>query len=490
MPGKFITRESWSRCESPSMLYDAVRRPVQKPALVSLPNGQDTIETTKRLKQERINKLENKGLELSHESYVTVVQVGKYMFFAVMLPVYLCCYGLPRWIVVKALQPLYEGVKNQAASMGRYAVELSKSVVDVMRGLLDQLIGDALRMSKQRGKNLFQHILRRFRNVSDKFSNASKAIKKRFKEFKDAAAKRSQNLYKKAEGRVLARNALMKQKAFGKAKQAGAWVLKVLTKLDEMFLTPILKVVFYPFRLLFKVLGAIKNFLLKILQQVRDRLKKIIDPWKASLKRLIAAFYAQCKKRLAIMFQPLLKGITAVKIALKGYFQKVRKTLMDPVVVFGAKVSLKVKEITKAAINRAKPVFSALAPLLKPVINLVKEKIGHCKKPFSQFGHKVKQIAHELASIAILVIKFCKKCAKKGSEEIFNMMSFWWGKVKSQVHAAISFPKRAVLSIASSAKFLAFIVSKVVFTMQIVATIIGMAFTGGFELVKETVESN
>jgi hypothetical protein len=488
MAAKFITRESWSRCETPSMLYDAVRRPntINNNAL-----PKDTIETTQRLKQERINKLDSKGLELPHESYVAVVQVGKYMFFTVMLPVYLCCYGIPRWFVVNALQPLFDGVKNQAYNLGRHIVEMNKQVTDLMKGLLEQLIGNALRMSKDRGKNLLRHLLRRFRNASEKFSNASKTAKKRLKEIKDSAAKSSKQLFKQAEGRVSARNARMRQKILNFAKRSAAWWLKVLKVLDEMILTPMMKIVSLPFKLLGYLLKRTKIFLLLILRKAKEQLKRALGPVIAFMRKGLLAVYMRIKKAFAAAIRPIVKGIKAVQAILARYYQKVRKTVLEPVTAAAAKIALKIKNWLSAGIRKIKQLLGVVFSPLKPVAKRIKATLGRQLSRAWQYvkpiGRKsASMLAKALQSMLSKVLQFGKKLAQEQKEKVLGIFHFW-SRLFQMAFQALTVVARGVTRvIGSSFMFLGFIATKAIFTVQIVITIIGMSFTGGFELVKET----
>ncbi|MEI8366094.1 MAG: hypothetical protein WCF65_06720 [Parachlamydiaceae bacterium] len=155
-----VQRDSFSRCETPSMLYDAVRHPHAKytppKAVVNFTdNTKDTMESTQqRLNREMLNRFQSKGLELPHESYVAVVQVGKYLFLAIMLPPYLCLYAFPQWLIFTKLPQLALDVKAIVVSVGNFVVELGKRVTDIMKGMMEQLIGDALKLAARGSKHL------------------------------------------------------------------------------------------------------------------------------------------------------------------------------------------------------------------------------------------------------------------------------------------------------------------------------------------------
>lgn len=154
MPGH-ISKESWSRCEQPSMLYDTVRNPSAsrqppRPSAV-LSTSKDTIETVQqRLNREMLERLHTKGRVLPHDSFVAVIQVGKYLFLAVMLPPYLCFYALPKWLLQQLLPLMAEAAKQTLVRWGAFMLEFSKQVTDLMKGMIDQTIGWAIRVNKDR----------------------------------------------------------------------------------------------------------------------------------------------------------------------------------------------------------------------------------------------------------------------------------------------------------------------------------------------------
>lgn len=478
MPAKFISKESWSRCDSPSTLYDAVRNPnaIYRPSVTVLPK--DTIEITKRLRQERINKLDNKGLELSHDSYVAVVQVGKYMFFAVMLPVYLCCYSLPRWFFVNALPYLFEGVRNQAYNLGRHVIEISKKVADLMKGLLEQLIGNALRMTKERGKNLFRQLMRKFRNSTQKFTNGPRAMHKYLKDIKDSAAKRSQKLYKRAEKQVLERNARMRKKTFDKAKQSASWALRQLKKLGHAFLDPILKIVSIYFKYISSLVKIVMTFIDIILKKVKELIKKMMNPLVTRFKKLLKAAIEFCRKKFKRIVQPILKKGKTLKSTIIASIKKARQVFIKPITAFAVKASVKIKSMASWGINHAKEVLSTIISPFKPLLSGLKKVSKSI----------IKQVRLVMASIVTPIFDFIKKWGKKEVKWARNIFVTRLKLIKSTFQHMIALPRKGVESLTKTIKNLVSIPIRIIFTIQIVIAVLSISFTDGFQLVKETVQ--
>lgn len=167
-----IQRDSLSRCENPSMLYDTIRYPnaqyVPPKTVVNFTDKTtDTIESTQqRLNREMLDKFQSKGLELPHESFVAVVQVGKYLFLAIMLPPYLCLYAFPQWLLFQMIPQLAVQAKELSFTVGKFVVELSKRVTDLMKGMMEQLIGDALKLAAQGAKRFVDGLQNLYNTVA------------------------------------------------------------------------------------------------------------------------------------------------------------------------------------------------------------------------------------------------------------------------------------------------------------------------------------
>lgn len=177
MPGP-VYKDSLARSEPPSMLFDTIRNPnapsVPPQKVVMSP---DTIESTQsKLNKEMIARFQGQGKVLSHDNYVAVVQVGKYMFLAVMLPPYLLLYGLPKWFMLNMLPNMYMFMRDQSVNVGRYVQQLSKQITDIMKGLIDQMIGDSLRMMAKKGHDISKFLSSSFNKGVNAFKDGYQAV--------------------------------------------------------------------------------------------------------------------------------------------------------------------------------------------------------------------------------------------------------------------------------------------------------------------------
>lgn len=160
MPGP-IYKDSWSKTPPPS-IYDLVRNPqkINQPALppkVQMGSTKDVLESTQqRLNREILEKWQDNALRLPHETFVVVAQVGKYLFLAIMLPPYIFLYGLPKWLLINVLPAVLVSAKNETIRVGHFFSSLSKRVADLMKGLLEQMIGDSLKFLNRKAREFLK----------------------------------------------------------------------------------------------------------------------------------------------------------------------------------------------------------------------------------------------------------------------------------------------------------------------------------------------
>jgi hypothetical protein len=131
------------------MLYDTIRNPHARhtPKQISaIPTTKDVLESTqKRLNRETLERFQRTSVRLPTVTYVAAAQVGKYLFLAIMVPPYIAFYGIPKWLLSQVIPQIFIAVKNEFQRVGRFFNEISKQVIDVMKGILEQMIGDAFK---------------------------------------------------------------------------------------------------------------------------------------------------------------------------------------------------------------------------------------------------------------------------------------------------------------------------------------------------------
>ncbi|HEV8051478.1 MAG TPA: hypothetical protein VGP47_03215 [Parachlamydiaceae bacterium] len=475
-----VSKDSWSRCETPSMLYGAVHNPSDTQAQkTSASSGlsKDTIESTQqRLKREIITKLDNKGLELPHESYVAVVQVGKYVFLAIMLPVYLCCYGIPRWFMINAISPMFEGIKNQALNVGRFIVEMSKHVTDLMKGLLEQLIGDALRLSKERGKNLWRHVTKKFGPISKKMAGISNSIKAALNKIKGNISKGSEKVLERAHYQSKSTNQWIAKNSLRIGKKVGSKALSLLQRFDRAVFTPFMKVVAAPFIAMFIGLSAVKKYLVKGFNSIRSFLKKVISPVVEVTKKIIK----YSSEKIKSTFQPTLVFLSRCKENLFTSLRELNRAFLQPAFRMLAHSKTFASPLLKPIKKVLLITYSAYKGIIKfshkwiPKRNKEKKKkkhsFFHIDNPFKPMLKSVKgffQITAKIASGIINAFIFVSKALV----QFFKLLKV--------------FPQTAIHYLSVFLKGLAFIATRAAFVVHVVIAVFWMSSVYGFHLAKQ-----
>ncbi len=177
MPGP-VSHDSISRCNQTDSVYDVIQNPNARPLKKAPPPPLDTLHRAQaRVNLETSERFKIHGLQLSHESFVVAAQVGKYIFLTIMVPVYLCTYGIPKWIVTQLIPKVF--VKCEWLHIGKFAKPLSEKITDLMSGLIKQLIGNGLQffhLTYQR----FTHVARTCTNIGRNFSKKAYASLSKF----------------------------------------------------------------------------------------------------------------------------------------------------------------------------------------------------------------------------------------------------------------------------------------------------------------------
>lgn len=411
MPGP-VYKDSMGRCEPPSMLYDTIRNPrgphiPQKVESIS----KDTIESTQtRIHREVLEKFEGRGLKLPHESFVAVVQVGKYLFLAIMLPPYLCMYGIPRWFLVAALPQFFFFVKSNFLRVGHFIHEHTKRLTDLMKGMIDQTIGDALRMMQRHTRNLWGYL-------KDAKQNAMQAMQQRW----DAL----QNMLKAAQQAALTpfKNAYNAMQT--KLSDAGEW-LAALAK---------------------HMANGVQNGLSKF-QQLGAAAVVPVFHWLRSPVANTQALVKEAVNSLSAGIQAIAKRVNsftdAIQNVLENIYEKTKQRWESFINPKGEWIQEKFESMYEAIRDRYRHVAAAISDTSTEII-----------RKFQEFASpKVQQVMHGIQAIPILAAqaayslwsRFPKGYKGKAQSKI-SALKRWGNAMKRYGGAGIHMAVKAVVHV-------------------------------------------
>jgi len=369
-----VSKDSLAKCDQPSMLYDAVRYQSApyvppKPRIDSADSSKDTLESTQqRLNREMLDKFQNTSSRMSHHSYIAAAQTGKYLFLAIMLPPYLCCYGIPKWIMVTLLPQVFSMSKAQTMRVGRFIAEFSARVADLMKGALEQMLGDALRASRRQAKAF-----------KDFFKNFARKQAARLASMKERAGNFKRDLHKGIyDAFIKGRNALR------------SWLeshaLHIIEKI-VYFVKKILSIIFFPFDL------CDRFILTPVVSWLKAKAASLLSLTKFVLNK-VAAKADRIKKWLYLKLQPVVdfvgRQISKMRLAVGRWWSSVLHKLTPVFLWIQAKTSI--------AAAYALSAFRAFGRFIWKPIKIVAQKlqwplrisIGWAKSLLTRVGAKFK----------------------------------------------------------------------------------------------------
>lgn len=350
-----VSRDSLSRCEPPSMLYDVIRYPHAPPvpakanAAVVDP-AKDTIETTQqRLNREMTEKFQNTSSRLPHHSYIAVAQTGKYLFLAIMLPTYLCCYGIPKWFFYNLLPQALATVQSQIVRVGRFVSELSTHVADLMKGILEQMLGDAMRLARRQAKAF-----------KDSFKSWRRRQAGRFAQMKKQAVAFGVSLHEAIFGFPKICGALFKKWLAGHAFGVIARIARLLAA--------VLRIALYPLDVADRwVLTPVGRWLKAQALFVLVQLKR--------LAAKMAAAMARVQKRLRGWCEPVIGLLTWVGARVQAVFVRLGGRVQRTWNAVRQWAAAGWEVISRASRRGAQRFYSAVAPFAIPVFRAL-QRLG------------------------------------------------------------------------------------------------------------------
>ena len=487
-----VSKDSWSRSETPSMLYDTVRNPnapYQPPRAAVTPVGKskDTIESIQqRLQREMTGRLHSKGLSLPHETYVAVVQVGKYVFLAVMLPVYLCCYGVPRWFLVNAVPQLFGTIKNQSLNIGRFFIEIAKRAADLMKGILDQVLGDALRLSMDMAKNLMKNLSSKFKRFSNTLTRIKKSGKSFLRKIKDKMALDLFGFRKKNSHKIRTAKEGLFHNASAFGKQVGASFSRRLKAADRVVFTPFV-------RTFIRIVNMVKSDVDRTIKTMNKWIKKVTNPLISSISEAIRKKAENYKDKLKKEMEPVLHLLTDVKEIGEWCLKKIQKTVIHPVVHSIAAARTHIEPYVAAGWGVAKKVLSvvpaglrrSLLFAIKAVPRPLRKRMEDPEHSFTRFRRSLKAISQGVSSgfkeLVVLCIKLtatAKGLLVKCIENLFRFIQWLFWQL-------ITLPRKMLRWFMIFFKALSFVVVRVIFTAQVVLVLMWIACIYSFRLARE-----
>ncbi len=491
MPGP-VYQDSMARCEPSSMLYDTIRNP-RAPYIPPVQEvvKPDTIESTQqRVDREVLERFQGSGRKLPHDSFVAVVHVGKYVFLAIMLPPYLCMYGIPRWFLVTALPHLFHFVKNQSTYVGRFIQDLASRLVDLMKGMIEQMIGDALKMTQRHAKNLWGYLTARTQDVINKIAQAAAYCQKQLMALQHSCMRPLTAPY---------------EKLAQVAREASEWTNHKLTHVGRVIESGVQQAWHL---LVANVLSPVHGGLQIPFSKAKERVEAIF----AKAAVLTSAAYQQIKHWMAPLVaagyfvgqqvhrlwqdyaQPVVAWLQIHAERAKHVIDSIWEKVSDVVTKINQKIGAKVNEIFTPAIDATAQMFQVVPDLCVQaaywmwglVPQPVKQRLRKHYEKMRRSGHALKRFGQGVSSgLSSMVSGVAKSIIVP-----LQRRWYWWGNLVKWAllwlrRQLIEFPRRVEIAVIKLWRASKRMGSRTIFCLRLTFAWIRVIFKYGMGLVRE-----
>lgn len=488
---KGVYRDSIAQCNLYSNPYDT--RMQSHPSLIrqrqqNYMKAQDTLSSSQsRLEKEIFLKLQA-SIKLPKGKFLLVAKLGKYAFLAIMLPPYIFCYGIPKWLLTEGLPKFYDVTARFIRRISDKVSDVAHKFVNALKTFGRKITSPILTFIQTRiekTRELFarvrEHTLnllgKPFRFVNQKVIEPFSKMFARIQEGFGKIAKAYQNLSGKINGlREGIRHFFIYLPNNFKAK-----CVELLGKMQNKFsnLMPLIKGPFMPMiNWASKTAATVTNFYNKTAEAIKQRVNAVLDrviyrPLQ-KVKNFADATLNKAKEMIDSVTRPVIQWIDPKLEALKKSWQKTKdkfndfkelskEKAKDTWKALSDRVENSVKAASKIVVNMAHniaqiiplPVLSLFTPLaafiaapfnyrktqsvLKAYMKKVREKIHSGLRNASKWiakaqvaGRKLlKTVVRKLKTVPLKLFNLLKLIvlfiltALKGAILIFRLMLAW-----------------------------------------------------------------
>lgn len=433
--------DSLGKCDNPSMLYDTIRNPnapYVRPQ-VSL-DSKDTLESTQqRLNREIFERFRNSGLNLSHESFIAVAQVGKYMFLAIMVPPYLLFYGVPRWLLLNVMPHIFHFMKNESIRIGRYIQEIANKIPDIMKGALEQLLGEALKIAKQMAKGAGIHIHAGAQAVLKLLVQPFVSLKELIINCKLSSKRASNRMFAKLVKLIDDSREKLKKSMKKAILKVGEGVINLLRSFDKAVFTPAVNWIISPFiKAANKTIASYRK-VVSATRVLNKKLQKMVKPVVTIAEKASELTMHTIKLIAQHTVQPVINWMMLKLQTANEASKRFRKSLSD----LGKNVKGIGENTSSGLMHYVKIAFQAIPTTLlqgirwmRMLIPQVTRKILNGRKGYPQnFGRMIKKSVNTAIEGTSKAFKAIAKAGIKGISWIINVLWKFFKWLKEQLLA-------------------------------------------------------
>lgn len=429
-----VKNDSMSRYDDSSALYNVAGN--RNAPVKQLADPKDVLQPVQSEGVKMTTK--TTGLQLPHESFVAVVQVGKYMFLAIMIPPYLCLYGIPKWFVMNFLPKTYTFITHEIVRIGRFFYDLGSRVQDVMRELMEQFLGDALTSGNHQAKKFVEIVASSFSGVGKKIGEAIQQGLALVALVKNKLSEISLPVVSK-----------LKEALPAFAKAAGQTVLgagEAIRAFTEPVVTPLIAAVVAPIYYLGEFLKSMKSGTEHVVAVVSERVREVVEKVRESI---LVPVVHQVQVATQAVIQPVMTWMQTTFKPINETFKSAWGTVVQSIVDTRRSIVEGLERVTRPAFEAVQKAGEKTTEYVKQsaevvytmTINLFVQawnKIptwerrkgeGRRQSGFKQFAQKVgKKIVEGVAAVAATTMGFFSWLMSLFIEQ-WMRFSAWVGRV-------------------------------------------------------------
>jgi hypothetical protein len=322
-------------------------------------------------------------------------QAGKYLFMAIMIPPYLLTYGIPRWFLMTAVPEMYFFIKNETMRIGRFVQEISARIADLMKGILQQMLGDSLRLINQRAQNLWGHLKDGAHVIAAKTAQLMKFMLKAPLNVMEALANASALFIERARQlsrHVTDRTEKWQHKVADMAASTAHWINQTLVAPAIAWLAA----VYAPVA---SFAAAARNKVSESADAIADRLKRMTDPLTSAFERSAAWALEKTRRAVKTLVDPVKDWMAEKLNSTMDRADKILRAVAQPIERAAEAIKDKAKSMADVAMHVGQQIIQVPQMMLQAVFFLwtltpqtARRRVANQQKTFGRWGRNLKSV--------------------------------------------------------------------------------------------------
>lgn len=473
MKNSGLYNDTMRRCDLYNNPYDT--RMQAHPAIVRhraehYAKTRDVLESsTSYLEKQIFSKIRDKNFHLPLGKFIIVVKVGKYAFIAIMLPLYIFAYALPKWLMTSGMPKLFHLIENQIKNISDKVAKVAHDGVAALKSLGKVITSPILnyiqtRMEQARelfsrlaypfillNQHLFQPIVRYYRAITefqDRVLDKLRALKNKIDEMNGKVRHFLIYLPNQIEEKltqavsymqVLAQKSLVpvlrwtdrQINNLGDALIQG--LVRLRNRIDRTFVSPLKKAMQFAR----DMRDATANKLASFFNAPRDWLQRrtegaleLLDMGKDKVVETVKKFIARGKEIQRKIVEKATEGVKKIADAPQAIFHAIQQVLPLPLINFLAPVAHAIM-LPHTLYRKRRLLKEKVRGFVKKIESGISRAVNWLNQKGREFGRSLKRMFVKSKKIPKIVLKKVVKAigifvtALQGTLLLLRLLAAW-----------------------------------------------------------------